>query len=492
MKQLLKRLMSDSIAFAFVTIGNKFVAFFLFPIFLRYLTVNEYADWGLTNTIMIVISYFAILGTDAALAFYYHDVKTDQEKKGYFTASLIITGLIGLLFVVLFYFLSEPLAQVIYQTGSDNQWILFTALSAMMISVLNQMILGYLRLERRKWQFVIFSILNMAGSSLISIYFVMELGLGLQGIFYGQLLGQGTVAVCLLLLLHRHLTFSVKNTFIRNLLQYGFPLLPTLLAFWIINTTSRIFVYYLVSPESAAIFDAASRVASFIVLLTASFQLAWRPFSMSIKDREDAPQLFRILAKAILLVGSIAVLLFSFITEPLMQWLAGAKEAEYSESFRYIWALSYSTVLNMLHLVIGVGLFIQKKTSVVSRVFMKVAVVYLLGSLLLIPFFELWGVCFMNIFVYILINVLLYRENQKVYPVDFQFRSMAIFLVLFLGLMSGITWLQVIGVENIWLYYLGALLLFGVITFISGMVSPQELGKLKRIASSRSVKKESI
>ena len=120
MKQLLKRLMSDSIAFAFVTIGNKFVAFFLFPIFLRYLTVNEYADWGLTNTIMIVISYFAILGTDAALAFYYHDVKTDEERKGYFTASLIITGLIGLLFVVLFFFLSEPLAQVIYQTGSDH------------------------------------------------------------------------------------------------------------------------------------------------------------------------------------------------------------------------------------------------------------------------------------------------------------------------------------------------------------------------------------
>ncbi|SFI86589.1 lipopolysaccharide biosynthesis protein [Thermoflavimicrobium dichotomicum] len=480
MKALLKRLFSDSFAFAFVNIGNKLLAFVLFPIFIKYLSVNEYADWGITNTMMLVISYFVILGSDAALAFYYHDVKTNEERKGYLTATILLSCLAGIIFILAFFLLREPLSSVIYQAGTKNQWVLFTALVATMFSVINQLLLGYLRLERRKWVFVIFSILNMAGSSLVSIYFVMVLHQGLQGIFYGQLLGQGVVMVGLLLLLYRHFTVHVRMPYLKDLLQYGVPLLPTLMAFWVINTTSRLFVYYMISPKSAAIFDAASRVASYIVLLTASFQLAWRPFSMSIKDREDAPQLFRMLAKGVLIVGSLVVMGFSFIAEPMMKWLAGEQKPEYFEAYRYMWALSFSTVLNALHLIIGVGLFFHKKTPIVSRVFMQAAGIYLLGSVTLIPLFGLWAVCMMNILVYLLINLFLYRENQKIYPVDFRFRSMFIYIAMFIGLMSGITCLQIAKVDHLWLYYLLGLFALVVAVFASGLVSPKRLLQLRK------------
>ncbi|RAL26978.1 lipopolysaccharide biosynthesis protein [Thermoflavimicrobium daqui] len=478
MKQLWKRLASDSLAFAVVTIGNKFVAFFLFPIFIAYLSLNEYADWGVTNTVTLVISYLFLLGMDTALAFYYHDVKTDEERKSYLTAAVLTSGLVGIAFVIAFFFVNGWVSSLVYEGGEKNKWILMIALLSTVFSVLNQLLLGYLRLERRKWPFMIFGILQLAGSAILSVYFVVGLKEGLSGIFIGQIIGQCLVLLGLVILLWNHFRFPIQIPYAKHLLKYGVPLIPTLLTFWVLNATSRLFVYHMISPTSAAIFDAASRVASYIVLLTASFQLAWRPFSMSIKDRSDAPQLFSRLAKGVLIVGSFVVLLFSMIAEPFIQLIAGGKPA-YHSAYPYMWALSFSTILNVLHLIIGVGLFFQKKTVMISRIFSMVAVIYLIGSLVFIPVFGLWAVCGMNVLTYLLINIFLYYKSQKIYPVPFRFPAMLLFILMFIALMSGVTYLQMHHTPGLTLYYLFAILAWFIIIFASGLVSVKTLFTLK-------------
>jgi O-antigen/teichoic acid export membrane protein len=94
MLKLFKRLFTDSFAFAIASVGNKLVGLLLFPVFLRYMEQVEYADWGMTNTLTLVVTYLSVLGTDTALAFYYHDVKTEQERKAYLTATLITSSFV--------------------------------------------------------------------------------------------------------------------------------------------------------------------------------------------------------------------------------------------------------------------------------------------------------------------------------------------------------------------------------------------------------------
>src|SRR5690606_31982516 len=122
---------------------------------------------------------------------------------------------------------------------------------------------------------------------LASVYFVVVENLGVKGIFYGQILAQSIVATFLLWYYRHKFTISVKQKHLRDLLSYGLPLLPALLAFWVMNAVSRPMIYHIVSSEAAGIFGLALRFASMIALLTTAFQLAWRPFSVSIKERED-------------------------------------------------------------------------------------------------------------------------------------------------------------------------------------------------------------
>ncbi|RAL24574.1 lipopolysaccharide biosynthesis protein [Thermoflavimicrobium daqui] len=481
MKYLFKRLFSDSIAFAIANVGNKLVGLLLFPIFLRNMNQVEYADWGMTNTLTLIITYLSMLGTDAALAFYYHDVKTKQEKRGYLTATMVFSCMVCTLYFLVSLGISGPLSRILYESGMKNQWVIPIAILATLGAIIIQHLLAYTRYERRKWFFTFFSMVYVIGSSVLSMYFVVVLKQGLYGVFYGQLLGQGIISIILLILYRREFIFRVPLQYFKNLLQYGFPLLPTLMVFWVMNMVSRPIVYHMVSPEKAAIYEASIRFASVIALLTSPFQLAWRPFSISIKDREDAPRLYGIVARSGLVIGSLAIMCLSFVIEPLVKWVASQNKPEYFEAYQYVWMLSFGTILNVLHLIIGVGLLIHKKTKAISHAFMVAAIVYLLGCLLLTPMFKIWAVCVMNILAYLVIIVLVYWQNQKVYPVDFRFRSMLIYITVYLALMTGITWIQMSQWQHLWLYDLLALFIAIIAVFASGLFSVKQVLNLKKL-----------
>lgn len=480
MLKLFKRLFTDSFAFAIASVGNKLVGLLLFPVFLRYMEQVEYADWGMTNTLTLVMTYLSVLGMDAALAFYYHDVKTEQERKAYLTATLISSSFVCLLFILISLVLREPLAELLYESGSQNRWVIFIATVATLGAIIIQLLLAYARFEQRKWFFTLFSMSYVIGSSLLSVYFVVFQNLGLHGIFYGQLIGQCSIALILLYLYRDKFTSLIPREYFKNLLQYGLPLLPTLMVFWVMNMVSRPMIYHMVSPEKAAIYEAALRFASVVVLLTAPFQLAWRPFSLSLKEREDAPRIYGMVGRAELIVGSILIMCLSFVIEPLVELVAGSNKQEYFEAAHYVWLLSFGTILNVLHLIVGVGLLIQKKTKEISRAFLIGASFYFVGCYLLIPIWEIWAVGVVNIFSYLIIVIIIYRQNQKVYPVDFRFRSMMIYIAIYLGLMAVSSMVQLNDWAYGWIYYIVILTLTIITLFASGLLSFQELAKLKR------------
>src|SRR5690606_585062 len=115
------------------------------------------------------------------------------------------------------------------------------------------------------------------------------------------------------------------------------------------------------------------RFASMIALLTTAFQLAWRPFSVSIKEREDAPRIYSLLGRAFLVVGTFFILFLTFFIEPIIQIVAGKEE--YFAAYPYVWMLATGTLLNTMHLIVGVGLLIQKQTKEISKTFLVAALI---------------------------------------------------------------------------------------------------------------------
>jgi O-antigen/teichoic acid export membrane protein len=479
MRQYIKRLFSDSVAFAVATMGNKLVSAMLAPFYVNILHESgQLADWGLTNTITLILQYVCIMGTDTAMAFYFYDAKDERDRRIYFTNAVLFCSMVCLALTGIVYVFGGPLSRIIYNSGHDYTYLLPVAFLATVGAIIIQHILGYARYSHRVWLFNIFSMAYVIGSNLLSAYFVLAYNGGVMGVFYGQMLGQVGVALILMWVFRREFVLKVSLAHLRNLIRYGVPLLPTLLAFWAMTSVSRPMLYYMAgSKDYADIYEAVMRLASIIVLITAPFQLAWRPFSMSIKDREDAPHLFGLIGRALLVIGTLAIMVMTFFMEPIYH-LYTITHPELASGYLYVWMLSLGTLFNVMHTVFGVGLLIQKKTKVISQGFFIASLVYLAGNFVLIPYFKIWGAVSMTVVAYLIVIVWVYMQNQKSYPVDFRFGSMMVYLATYLIAMIGITWVQVNRLNNPWLYYLIAFAVTFVSVFATGLFSFRSLNRI--------------
>ncbi len=80
MLEQLKKLGSDSLLYALMNMGTKLIAFFMMPVYTRYLGINEYGALEMLDMLISMLVFFVIFGTDSALAFYYFDTE-DKNKK---------------------------------------------------------------------------------------------------------------------------------------------------------------------------------------------------------------------------------------------------------------------------------------------------------------------------------------------------------------------------------------------------------------------------
>ncbi|SFS33850.1 lipopolysaccharide biosynthesis protein [Marininema halotolerans] len=477
----IKQLFSDSAAFAMALMGNKIVAFLLVPVYTRYLMPSRFGDWDMTNTIAMVITYFCILGTDTAFAFYFFEAKDEEDRKGYFTAAVFFPFVISLFFLVLSFFLSEPSAPFIYDYPQGYSHLITLAILTIVANVIIQQTLAYARFARQVKTFIIGTMTFVIGSSLASVWFLVEGKMGVLGIFYGQIVVQSVVAVALLWHYRHQFTRHVKKKHVMDLVNYGFPLLPTLLAFWVMNAVSRPIIYHLVSAEAAGVFGLAVRFASIIALITSAFQLAWRPFSVSIKDRDDAQRIYSLLARGFLVLGTFFIMGLTFSIQPVIKWIAG--KPEYYDAYPYVWMLALGILLNTMHLLVGVGLLINKLTKTISKTFMVAAAIYLVGNLALVPIIGAWGTGAMTVLTYLYIFLSIYRKGQAAYPVDFRMRSMMTYLTLFIGVMIGITWMQVHHWAGLWLWYLAAIALMSAAIVVTGVFNKDAVKMIKGLPS---------
>ncbi|MDR6225549.1 lipopolysaccharide biosynthesis protein [Desmospora profundinema] len=475
----IKQLFSDSTAFALALMGNKIVAFLLVPVYTRALDPTRFGDWDMTNTIAMVLTYFCMLGLDTALAFYFFDAKDEKDRNGYFTASVFVPVMISLVFLAVAAVVSKPTANLLYVEPGEYPNLLFLAVLVIVFNVIIQQTLAYARFARQVKTFMIGSMGYVIGSSLSSVYFVVVQEAGVVGIFYGQIFAQSIAAAILLWHYRDKFTLAVEQRHVRNLLSYGIPLLPALLAFWVMNAMSRPMIYHMVSPEEAGVFGLAVRFASVIALLTAAFQLAWRPFSVSIKDREDAQRIYSLLGRSFLVIGTFFILFLTFFIEPIIKIVAGNKD--FFDAYPYVWMLALGTVLNTMHLIVGVGLLINKETKAISKTFMAAAPLYFVGNLLLLPLIGAWGTGIMTVVTYLFAFLSIYRKGQKIYPVDFRMKSMLAYLVLYLAVMAGITWFQVNGWGSLWLIYVGATLFMMLAIFLTGLFNKESITMIRRL-----------
>lgn len=417
----LKRLGADSLLYAFMNVGTKLIAFILFPLYAHYLDdTSQIGLLQLVDTNVSMLTFLVIFGTDSALAYYYFEYKDKETREKYVRSVMTFRLSMVILLFVVFLIGGEWLSSILLDSEGYSQ-LFYIALGTLCLDTIVTLVLTILRYEFHTKRVVATTVGKMLLIASVSILFLMFVWTSLEGILLARLISVGIIVLVLIRPVRVYLRPLFDWNILKKILVYAAPLVPASLAFWIIANANNYFLTAYATISDVGIYGTAIKFATFITLLTSGIQLAWRPFSMSLKDKESSPKLFSTLYAAFLLIGSLGVLLLA----TAMPWIIMVMPEKFRIAFQYVAPISIATFLSFYYMIVSTGIFYTKQTKHISIAFGIAAVVSLILNFIFVPIFSIWGTVISYVGSYCLALFIVFRKSQKLYYVPFSGFKMA-------------------------------------------------------------------
>lgn len=455
MIQHLKRLGGDSLLYALMNLGTKLIAFLMLPIYTKYLSPYEMGAFEMVEALTSILTFIIIFGTDNALAYFFFKEVDEKEKERLFKSTLTFRLTIALLFLLIFIIFGSSISSLLMGTEKYKD-LLYVAGIVLVLEAVITLVLTYYRFVFKSKIVASLTVFKLLLVAILSYLFLKFFNLNVLSIYESRLISGLIIIVLIYRQIWRFSSLKIEKDIIKKILWYGAPLVPASLAFWVITFSNRFFLSTFESLESSGIYGVAVKFATMISLLTSGVQMAWRPYSMSIKDDPKAKNIYANIFYIILVIGFIGILIIATIA-PFLKILVADKS--YYSALNYIALLSLGSFLSFYYLIISVGLFIKEKTSVISFYVIICSGISIVLNLLLIPLFSIWGAVFALIFSYLLVNVLIFIKSQSVYKIPVS--SIKLIVVFIIGFVS------VLSIVSIYFYKLNFyLIIFPWLVFL--------------------------
>ncbi|MBY0123496.1 oligosaccharide flippase family protein [Bacillus sp. S/N-304-OC-R1] len=440
----IRRLGADSLLYAFMNVGTKLIAFIMLPIYTSFLPdPAQYGVLDYLDRFTSMLTFVVIFGTDSALAYYYFDSEDKKKRLEYVRSVMTFRLLIVFIIAIVFLIGGQWLTQLLID-DAKLYYLLYLSIGVMALDTVIALILTVLRYDFFTKKVVTFTILKMLLIAVLSYVFLAYVSPTIDGIIYGRLISVGIVILLLIKPVLKFTRFTFNKNLLKEILIYAAPLVPASLAFWVIVNANSFLLKAFTSLHEVGIYGTAVRFASLITLLTSGVQMAWRPFSMSLKDKKDSPVLFAKLYYGILLIGTLGVLFVA----TLMPWIIRMLGSGYHEAYQYVAILSAVTFLNFFYMIISVGIFFTKQTKIISYAFGMAAVVNIVLNLMLIPSFSIWGSVSAYLISYLIAITYIFVKSQKLYHVPVSFGKMAFLFLSSLLATAAIVYIQETDISN--------------------------------------------
>lgn len=434
----IKRLGADSLLYAFMNVGTKLIAFIMLPIYTSFLPdPAQYGVLDYLDRITSMLTFVVIFGTDSALAFYYFDTEDKKKRLDYVRSVMTFRLMIVVITALVFLIGGQWLSSLILD-DPKLYYLLYIAIGVLALDTVIALILTVLRYDFFTKRVVFFTVLKMLLIAILSYGFLKFVTPTVDGIMYGRIISVAIVVILLIKPALKYARFTFNKKLLKEILAYAAPLVPASLAFWVIVNANVFFLKEFTSFREVGIYGTAIKFATLITLLTSGVQMAWRPFSMSLKDKKDSPILFAKLYYAILLVGTIGVLFVA----TFMPWIIHLLSDSYHEAYKYVAILSAVTFLNFFYMIISVGIFFTKQTKIISYAFGMAAVINIILNLLLIPTFSIWGSVTAYLISYLIAITYIFFKSQKLYHVPVSFGKMTFLFISSLIAVMAIVYIQ--------------------------------------------------
>lgn len=359
-----RTLLTGSLAYAFGNVLNRFFSLFSLPIFTNYLTPADYGLFGLLSILSVILVPVFSLGVTSGMAVPYFGTKSKRLRNSVVNAALIISVFSGSAMVFLSVCFLEEISFFFGSFESVWRYILATSLTSFLIIVSAPLYLK-LQFNGNSQIFVGVSICTAIVNFTSCIIMIVFYDLGLGGLIFGQLIGQGFGLLMLLLLSgirsRVHKPFMLKYSC--NLLKLGIPMMPSFFLLFLLQNGVRFLLDLKTNLEVVGVFTVGANIGSAVSVITSAVIMAWTPWALEqSKDWERSRYSVSFRFNQYFVLGMIGVFLVFVAAKPLLSVIV-------SPAFYSAWTVvglyAASTFLISIFSLMLTGLYISKKIYLV-------------------------------------------------------------------------------------------------------------------------------
>lgn len=418
------RLGKEAAIYGLSSIVGRFLNFLLVPFYTNLLLPSEY---GVIANLYAYIAFAAVLfgyGMDAAYMRFVSSLEIGDKKQN-FSVPFISVAATSLLFAILLHLNARFIAEVIGLGSEQSALVRFSAW-VLFFDAVALVPYASLRMENKAGTFAVIRVANIVMTIVLNIVLLVGFDMRAEGVLLANLLASALTLIIQFPWIIPNFTFSFSSRLYKELLRFGLPYVPAGLASIAMQVIDRPILKMLTNDATVGIYQANYRMGVFMMLVVGMFDYAWRPFFLKHAEKPDAKPLFsRVFTLFSVVAMSLLVLLTLFIDDLIRVQVGHVHfiHPDYWSGALIIPVILLAYVFNGAYVNFLVGIYLEKKTSILPVVFGAGALVNVGANLLLIPEFGIMGAAYATLLSYVVLAVGIYIPSQRYYRIEYEWET---------------------------------------------------------------------
>ncbi|MGD6816614.1 lipopolysaccharide biosynthesis protein [Metabacillus sp. 113a] len=384
-------MLKNTIIYTIGTMLPKLIVFIMLPIYMKYLSPEEYGLVQTINALVSVLSIFYLTSLRTSVTRSYIDYENDDEKQGFilsvFLFLIAFSTLLSWVLLNLEVFITPYLFNNIPSDPYFGYMILLSFLS-----VFPTIPLTLLRIKEQPVKYVTFNAVETILIVILTIYLLIEKNMGavgsLQAIIYARFL-MGIFYIIYLFKFTRLKFRECKLVYITSSLALAIPLIPHFLAGWINSVGDRVLIERYLNLFELGIYSIGSQFNIGLMMLVTSFNMAYSPKFFKLLKKNQLKQnyyskIFETVVLALLILSLFGLILIPF-------FINNFGGESYKSSYLFVWFLFGGTIWHLGYILSVSSLIYYKKMKNVAIITVITAISNIILNLLFIPLIGITG-----------------------------------------------------------------------------------------------------
>lgn len=415
----LKNILKHSLVYGISNIAQKASGVILLPLFTYYLTVEEYGRYGLLFITTVILAQSLVLGQSSSVIRYNNSGDYSTKKKSIFFTLTLLVLVVSVVFVII----SEIyIDQISGWLGSPEDFQLPVKVCIYIIAVVtvNNVLLGKIRADEKSLLYTIASMVKIFIQIGFTIYFLVELEMGLVGVLLGQLTGEISTILVVIPSLLKEIEFKFEKSIIKDSLSFGLPLVFSAVAINLLNGSDRYIIKFLIGERILGLYELGYRVAGIInMIMIIPFNLSLLPMAYKVYQTAGDKDYFKKLKTYLAFILVWAGLALSLFSKDIVEIFA--LNPSYYSAYIVVPYIILAYILYGMSTISSLGMYLSGKNFYMALITMFCAGINIGLNFWLIPQYGIIAAAVSTVIAFFIQDTLSILASNKYYRIKYEY-----------------------------------------------------------------------